>query len=103
MQSKASALSSSSPFAQMAVQDQRQQLQQEKPGQQPSKPGLLGRLCACGRSPPVQEAELPSGQPLETTSRSTSTGSQHANMRVTVISCLHAALRLWHDDLSQKV
>ena len=71
--SKISALSSQSPFAQMAQQDQ------TKPDAagRPKKPGILGRLCACGRQPEAQADEDPSarGQPLEEKSRSSSTGS----------------------------
>ena len=71
--SKLSALSSQSPFAQMAQQDQK------KPdgAGQPKKPGFLGRLCACGREPEAQANEDPSvgGQPLEEKSRSNSVGS----------------------------
>ncbi|CAK0786549.1 hypothetical protein CVIRNUC_009762 [Coccomyxa viridis] len=71
--SKLSALSSQSPFAQMAQQDQKKP---DAAGRL-KKPGLLGRLCACGREPEAQADEDPSarGQPLEEKSRSNSTGS----------------------------
>ena len=71
--SKLSALSSQSPFAQMAQQDQKK----PQAAGQPKKPGILGRLCACGRGPEAQADEDPSvgGQPLEEKSRSNSVGS----------------------------
>ena len=70
--SKLSALSSQSPFAQMAQQDQKK----SDAAGQPKKPGFLGRLCACGREPEAQEEEDRSvGQPLEEKSRSNSVGS----------------------------
>ena len=76
MQSRASSTSGlASPFAQVAGQADEQHGQPERPAA-PRKPGLLGRLCACGQKPaaqePEQERDMPSGQSLETTSRSTS-------------------------------
>ena len=75
MQSRASSTSGlASPFAQVAGQVDGEHGQPEHPA--PKKPGLLGRLCACGQKPAAQEPErehdMPSGQPLETTARSTS-------------------------------
>ncbi len=75
MQSRASTTTSgpASPFAQVAAQDHAQ----PKRAAAPKKPGFLGRLCACGQAPaaqepPERENSEPAGQPLETTTKSTS-------------------------------
>ena len=95
--SKLSALSSQSPFAQMAQQDQK------KPDAagQPKKPGILGRLCACGREPEAQADEDPSGrgQPLEEKSRSNSTGSTVGR----VMPCTKHVPSLWHRHVLRRV
>lgn len=70
--SKQSALTTQSPFAQMAQQEQKKS---DSAGQ-PKKPGILGRFFACGREPEAQKDEDTSiGQPLEEKSTSTSIGS----------------------------
>ncbi len=75
--------SSASPFAQAAAQGEKQEGQPKAP----KKPGLLGRLCACGQKPPAQELEEPKGQPLESRSGSTSThGVRVRQLSIIVIS-----------------